>query len=66
MDIRVHVVSLIEFNEMVDSFVYYSPLFIFPHLGLPIWGEERGEGDLEGNNMKGDPREGRVILLEIL
>ena len=44
MDIYVHVVSPIKFSEMVDSSVFYSPLYIFPHPGLSTGGEKGGGG----------------------
>ena len=54
--IFVHVVSPIKFSEMVDSSVFYSPLYIFPHPGLSMGGEN-GEEDPGGSSMEGGSKE---------
>ena len=42
IDINVHVVYPIKFSEIVDSSVFFSPLYFFPHQGLSTGGEWRG------------------------
>ena len=43
VDFHVHVVSPMEFNEMIDLLVFYSPLYnLFPYPGLQYEGEREG------------------------
>ena len=57
MDISVYVVSPIKLSEMVYLSVFYSPLYIFPHLGLSTGGEKGGGGS-RGKQHGGGSREG--------
>ena len=66
MDFYVHVVSPIKFSDMVDSSVFYSPLYNFPHPGLSTGGEKGGGGSGRKQHGGRIQEDESVSMLELL